>query len=218
MNDDELRRLLRSPALVLEPPSTLPADVRHQARRHRARRRLGGAGAALAVVAVAVLAGPALVDSVDSLRSQPTPADGFTPPPGFPAATSEVVTLQTLNGAKVLTWFEGSDWCTKTTRVTRLRTCVGPVDPDHQAFSWLLPAGSPSLTVDDKHVVAGIAPPGAARVVVRLRNGHDVETTLVDGGRFPTPVWSTVVDDRHSTVAYYAAFDAAGREIARKLS
>ena len=218
MNDDDLRQLMRSPALTLEPPPTLPADVRHQARRHRVRTRVGGALGATALVAAAVLVGPAIVDSVDSLRTRPVPADGFTPPPGFPAATSEVVTLQTLNGAHVLTWFEGSDWCTKTTRITRTRTCLGAVDPRHQGFSWLLPAGSPSLTVDNTHVVAGIAPPGAARVVVHLSNGQDVEAPFVDGVRFPTPVWSTVVDDRHATVAYYVAYDDAGREIARKVS
>ncbi len=218
MIDDDLRLLLRSPALTLEPPETLAADVRRGARRQRLRARAGAGALAGALVAIGVLAGPDLAGSVDGLRNHPNQSAGVRPDPRAPAATTEVVTLQTINGAQVLTWFEGADWCTATTRITRQKTCLGAVDPQHRGFSWLVPSRSPSVTVDNEHVVAGIVPPGASRVGVHMSDGREFEGEIVVGSRFPVPVWSTRVDDSHGRVAYYVAYDLAGREIARKVS
>src|SRR5689334_1961342 len=166
--DDDLRVLLHSPALTLEPPVTLPDQVRRRARRHRARTRATGAGVAVAVVAAALLLGPAVKGSIDDLRTRSDRASAPKTDPRAPQATTDVVTLRIVNSAEILTWFEGSQWCTKTTRVTAQRTCLGPVDPAHQGFSWVLPVHSPSVTVDDQYYVAGIAPPGATRIAVHM--------------------------------------------------
>ena len=123
--DDDVRLLLRSPALALDPPAGLPDVVRRRARRHRQRVRLVGGCAAIVVVGLGLLVGPAVVDSARSLQNRPDQSAGKTHDPRAPDATSDVVTMRTINGASLLTWFEGSDWCTKTTRVTRQRTCLG---------------------------------------------------------------------------------------------
>jgi hypothetical protein len=216
VSDDDLRVLLRSPALALEPSPTLSDDVRRKARRHRARNRAAGGGATAALVVVGVLLGPGLAGSLTDLNERRNQPAGITADPRFPAATTDVVTLQIINLASVVTWFEGADWCTTTTRVTRRKTCLGAVDPAHQGFSWIVPAGSVSVTVDDRHVVAGIVPPGATRVVVHLTDGREVESVIVTGNRFPAPVWSALVDDSSGSVEYYAAFDRLGKELARK--
>ena len=154
------------------------------------------------------------IDSLHNARNQP---GAITRDPRYPAATTEVVTLQRINGAEINTWFEGSDWCTATTRVNRQKTCLGAVNPAHVGFSWIVPARSPSVTVDDQHVVAGIVPPGATRVVVHMTDGREFDGVIVDGTRFPTQVWSTLlVDDSVGAVQYYAAYDNNGQEIARK--
>lgn len=217
MSDDaELRLLLRSPALTLEPPSDLPAAVRSRARRHRLRARAGGGLALVTAVAGGLLLGPSVADSVDGLRNRPGQSAGAKPDPRAPDATSEVVTLQTVNGAQVLTWFEGADWCTGTTRVTRQRTCLGPVDPNRPGFSRILPSGSPSLTVDDQHVVAGVLPPEASRVLVHMKDGREYTAQVYAGRRFVLPVWWVLVDDSTQPVEYYAALDQTGKEIYRK--
>jgi hypothetical protein len=214
--DDDLRVLLRSPALTLEPRATLPDDVRRQARSHRLRMRTGGAIITAALVSTAVLLGPGIASSFDSLLNRTDQARPFKPDPRFPQATSPVLTMRQINGANLLTWFEGANWCTVTTRVTSQRTCLGAVSADHRGFSWVLPARSPSLTVDNQHVVAGIVPPDASRVVVHMKDGREFEGEFVDDSHFPRPVWSTLIDDSHGTVAYYVAFDPTGKEIARK--
>jgi hypothetical protein len=216
-DDSDLRSLLQSPALSLEPPVDLSSDVRRQAGRLRTRRRATAGGVLAVVVLAGFVLGPALSSSVESLRNRTDQSAGFQPDKRFPAATTEVVTLRQINGAQVVTWFEGADWCTATTRVTRQKTCLGAVDPQHQGFSWVVPARSPSVTVDDQHVVAGIAPPGANRVIVHFDEGRFFEATIVDGGGFPVPVWSALLfDDGHGRIDYYAAFDSGGKEIARK--
>ena len=214
--DEDLRVLLRSPALTLEPRATLPDDVRRRARSHRVRVRTGGAIITAALVSTAVLLGPGLASSFDSLRNGAKQADSFKPDPRFPQATSPVLTMRQINGANLLTWFEGASWCTVTTRVTSQKTCVGPVSADHRGFSWVLPARSPSLTVDNQHVVAGIVPPDASHVVVHMKDGREFDGEFVDDSRFPRPVWSALIDDSHGTVAYYVALDPTGTEIARK--
>ena len=216
-DDGELRTLLHSSALSLEPSPSLSEDVRRSARRLRLRHRLeAGAIAALVVVGGLVL-GPAISGGVESLINRPTQTAGLHPDPRFPAATTEIVTLQQINGAQILTWFEGGEWCTATTRVTRAKTCLGPVDPEHQGFSWVVPARSPSVTVDDQHVVAGILPPGAVRVIVHFDEGRSFEANVFEGSRFPRPVWAALLfDDTHGRIDYYAAFDSNGKEIYRK--
>jgi hypothetical protein len=214
--DDDVRVLLRSPALTLEPPTALPAAVRRQARRHRVRTRATGAGVAAAVVAGALLLGPGLKGSFDELRGGDGQTADVKADPRAPAATTEVVTLQQINGAEILTWFEGSQWCTVTTRQTHRESCQGPVNPAHEGFSWILASGSPSLTVDREHVVAGLVPPGASRVGVHMKDGREYSAVVSDGAQFPQPVWSVRVDDSAYPVDYYVAYDSAGQEIARK--
>jgi hypothetical protein len=172
--------------------------------------------AAAAAVAAVLLVGPAVIDSVDGLRNDPGQSAGLQPDRRAPAATSDVVTLQTINGADILTWYERSDWCTVTTRVHHNKACLGPVDARHQGFGWVLAPRSPSLTVDTSHVVAGVLPPGAVRVVVHMKNGHEYDAAVVRGAGFVLPVWSVLVDDRRTTVDYYAALDGNGIEIDRK--
>ena len=217
MTDDDLGVLLRSPALTLEPPAQLALSARRRARRRRLELRAVSSAIAVAVVGGALLLGPGLIDSVRNIGSHPDQSAGTQADPRFPGATTEIVTLNSINGASVLTWFEGADWCTATTRVTRQKTCLGAVDPEHRGFSWVVPARSPSVTVDNQHVVAGIVPPDASRVVVHMTDGREFEATLFDGARFPRPVWAVLlVEDPPGVVEYYAAFDAAGKQIARK--
>lgn len=213
--DGDLRILLRSPALTLDPPSDLPDVVRSRARRRRWRIRAGGGLALASLVAGGLLLGPTLADSVDGLSNGPGQSADAKPDPRAPEATSEVVTLQTINAAQVVTWFEGADWCTGTTRVTRQRTCLGPVDPNRPGFSRILPAASPSLTVDGQHLVAGVLPPDAARVLVRMKDGREYTAQVYDGRGFVLPVWWVLVDDSSQPVEYYAAVDQAGSEVAR---
>jgi hypothetical protein len=215
--DDDLRLLLHSPALTLDPPTGLTDVVRRNARRHRLRSRALSGTAAAALVVVGVLLAPTVRGSLDNLRTNADRAGALKPDARAPHATTEVVTMRTLNGAEVLTWFEGSNWCTTSTRHTRQVTCLGPTDPQHQGFSWIAPARSASVTVDDQHVVAGIVPPGATRVVVHMSDGREFEGDFVDGARFPVKVWSALlVDDAHATVQYYAAFNSTGMQIAQR--
>ena len=216
-SDEDLRVLLHSPALTLEPPATLPDVVRRKARRHRLRNRTAGGATAIALVAAAVVLAPTVRGSLDDLQNGANRASALKPDARAPHATTEVVTLRTLNGAEVLTWFEGSNWCTKTTRHTQQFTCLGPTDPQHPGFSWIAPARSASVTVDDQHVVAGITPPGATRIAVHMSDGREFDGEIVDGARFPVKVWSSLlIDDAHASVQYYAAYDSAGVEIDRK--
>jgi hypothetical protein len=215
-DDSDLRLLLRSPALTLEPPITLPDAVRRKARRHRLRTRAAGAGTAVVLLGLGVLVGPSVKGSIDDLRNARSQPGEIKPDPRFPAATTEVVTLQQINGAEILTWFEGADWCTATTRVRRQKTCLGPANPAHQGFSWIVPSRSASVTVDNEHVVAGVAPPGASRVGVHMKDGREYDAVVVDGARFVMPVWSARVDDSTYPVEYYVAYDISGQEIARQ--
>src|SRR3954447_3560177 len=113
---EDLRLLLQSPELALEPPRTLADDVRRQAHRRRVRTRVGGAATALVLVAVGVVAAPHITGSIDDLRTRSTNASAPKIDPRAPHATSDVLTLRIVNKAEILTWFEGSQWCTKTTR------------------------------------------------------------------------------------------------------
>jgi hypothetical protein len=215
--DEDLRVLLHSPALTLDPPLTLADGVRRKARRHRLRTRAAGVGLTAGVAAVGLLLGPGLKGSLDDLRDGRGQPAALKPDPRAPHATTDVLTLRIVNKAEILTWFEGSEWCTKTTRVTSQQTCLGPVDPAHQGFSWVVPVRSPSVTVDDQYFVAGIAPPGATRIVVHMSDGREFDTDIVSGARFPAPVWSSVgIDLSTGRVESYIAYDGGGLEIARK--
>jgi hypothetical protein len=216
MSEEDLRVLLSSPALSLEPPRALADDVRRKARQHRLRTRIGGGVGAVVIVTVGVLVAPAIRGSIDDLRSNSTTASDSKPDPRAPHATSEVVTMRVVNRAELLTWFEGRQWCTRSTRLTQQSTCFGPVDPAHTGFSWVVPARTPSVTVDDQYYVAGIAPPGAARIVVQMSDGREFEADIVDGRNFPAPVWSTQVNLSYGSVARYVAYDSSGVDIAHK--
>lgn len=217
MTDDDLTLLLQSPALTLEPPASLAGTVRRRARRQRLRLRATSGLVAVAVVGAGLLLGPGIADSVRHYRDRPDQSAGKQTDPRFPGATTEIVTLRSINGASILTWFEGADWCTATTRVTRQKTCLGAVDPSHRGFSWVVPARSPSVTVDDQHVVAGIVPPDATHVSVHIDDGRSFDARIFDGARFPRPVWAALLfDDGHGAVDYYVAYNSLGQEIARK--
>jgi hypothetical protein len=215
--DDDLRVLLHSPALTLEPPETLSDDVRRRARRHRTGTRIAAGGVTAALVVAGILVGPSLRGSVDDLRTHHGQQAGIKPDPRAPHATSEVVTLRIVNKAEILTWFEGAKWCTQTTRIKAQSACSGPADPKHPGFSWVVPVRSPSVTVDNQYYVAGIAPPGATRIVVHMSDGREFDTEIVSGAGFVMPVWSSVaINLSYGHVAYYAAYDATGREFAKQ--
>ena len=214
-DDDDLRVLLRSPALALEPAPRLADAVRGQARRTTRRKRLGTAAASLGVVAAAVTFGPAVADGFDALRNRDVQEAGPPRDPRFPAATSAVVTMRTLNGAQVVTWYERSSWCTAASRVSRSRTCVGPIDADATGIPKFLTAGAPSLTVDDRRVVAGVLGTDVNRVKVHLEDGREFAADVVEGDGFVRPVWSALLAGHAVPVEWVAGFDEQGREIVR---
>ena len=214
-SDDDLRLLLRSPALTLEPAPGLADRVRGQAKGVRRRRALGATGVTVAVAAVAALLAPAVADGIDGLRNRADQQAGPSAEPGFPNATSEVVTMRRLNGAQIVTWFEGSAWCTATSRVTSSRTCLRPVDPDARGLPKHLNQGATSLTVDGLPVVAGVAGADVSRVVVHMTDGREFDTDMVDGRGFVLRVWSGWLNGDPGTIAYYIGYDDLGHEVAR---
>jgi hypothetical protein len=215
-DEDDLRLLLHSPALTLQPTPGLADTVRARARRVTRRRRLTGAVASVALVAGGLAFGPAVADGIDGLRTREADSSpGFARDSRFPDATSDVVVMKTLRGAQLLTWYEGSEWCTVTTRVTQARTCVKPIDPNATGIPRYLGAGSPSLTVDDREVIAGVVGSGVSRVKVHLVDGRVYEGDIVEGRGFVRPVWCAVVEGPSSPVAYIAGYDQLGREVTR---
>ena len=215
-DEEDLRLLLHSPALTLQPTPGLADTVRGRARRVTRRRRLTGALASVLLVAGGLAFGPAVADSLDSLRNRDDDSSpSFAKDARFPEATSDVVVMKTLRGAQLLTWYERSQWCTVTTRVTRRSTCVGPVSPTATGIPSFLGAGSPSLTVDNREVIAGVLGTGVSRVKVHLVDGRVYEGDVVEGRGFVLPVWCAVVEGPSSPVAFIAAYDVTGREIAR---
>ena len=214
-DDEDLRTLLHSPALTLQPAPGLADTVRGRARRVTRRRRAAGALASVVLVAGGVAFGPTVADGLDDLRNREDETPGFARDPRFPDATSDVVVMKTIRGAQLLTWYEGNEWCTVTTRVTQARTCVKPVDPDAAGIPRYLGAGSPSLTVDDREVIAGVVGTGVSRVRVHLVDGRAYEGDIVEGRGFVRPVWCAVVAGPSSPVAYIAGYDQLGREVAR---
>jgi hypothetical protein len=49
-----------------------------------------------------------------------------------------------------------------------------------------------------------------------MKSGRAYEAAIFQGAGFIRPVWSVLVDDRRTTVDYYAALDGNGTEIDRK--
>jgi hypothetical protein len=214
-DDEDLRTLLHSPALTLQPAPGLADVVRGRARRVTRRRRAVGALSAVVLVAGGLAFGPAVADGLEDLRNRESEGPGFARDPRFPEATSDVVVMKTLRGAQLLTWYQGSQWCTVTTRVTRNSTCVGPISATATGVPRFLGAGSPSLTVDDREVIAGVVGTGVSRVKVHLVDGRAYEGDIVEGRGFVRPVWCAVVEGPSSPVAYIASYDVTGREISR---
>ena len=215
LTEEDLEVLLRSPALSLEPGRGLAEAARRQAGRVNRRRRVGAVLAAVGVAAGAITLGPAAVDAYDGLRNREVQEAGPPRDPRFPAATSAVVTMRTLNGAEVVTWYERSSWCTAASRVSRSRTCVGPVDEESRGIPRFLTAGSPSLTVDNRLVVAGVLGTDVVRVKVHLVDGREFDAEVVEGAGFVRPVWSALLAGHSVPVEWVAGFDTMGREVAR---
>jgi hypothetical protein len=215
-NEDDVRLLLHSPALALEPSSGLADSVRVRARGVRHRRRAASLALSVVVVAGAIVVGPSLAAGIEDLvTSSPNQSAGRQPDPRFPAATSEVLTLRTINGAQVVTWWEKSQWCTAVSRITSGRFCVGPVNPQGQAIPRYLNAGGPSLTVDRRSLVAGVARRDVKEVTVHLVDGRVLEGKLEDGDGFLLPVWSALIGDPAAHVAYILAYGEQGQELAK---
>ena len=214
-DEQDLRLLLRSPALALEPEPGLADVVRGRARRVARRRRITSGVVAVAVIGGGVALTPVVARQVDELRNRPAQNAGLPFDRNFPNATSEVVTMRTLNGAQVVTWYEKSQWCTAASRVTRSRTCLGPVDAKATGIPRYLGPSSPSLKVDNWQLAAGVVGANVARVRVHLVDGREIEAELHSGKGFVLPVWSALIAAPAGTVDYVMAFDKEGRETTR---
>jgi hypothetical protein len=206
VNEPDVSLLLRSPSLALEPPADLVAGVRRRARRVRRRQQAAGAALVLAAVAAGGSVLPGLLD-----RGTASSPAGREVDPRAPDATSEVVELRLLNGASVITWWEGRVWCTDVRRVTTQRRCVGPVSEGPG-----LTRVDTTLTVDDRVVAAGTVGADVASVEVEQASGSPLAAELVDGeGSFRQRVWSVELP-KGAEVTGYVAYDAGGSEVARR--
>ena len=214
-DEDDLRLLLHSPALGLEPEPGLADRVRGRARRVRRRRALVSTATAVALLAVGALLAPSVAGGIDGLRNRADQQAGPKRDPHYPDATSDVVTMRLLNGAKIVTWFEGSQWCTRTSRVTSTKLCLGPIKADARGLPKHLNPGTASLDVDGLPVVAGIAGVDVTQVTAHMKDGRDFDTDVVQGKGFVRPVWSAWLRGDPGTVAYYVGYDALGHEVAR---
>ena len=214
-DEDDLRLLLHSPALGLEPTPGLADTVRGRAKHVRRRRAVVSTAAVVAVLAAGALLAPSVADGIDGLRNRADQQAGPARDPHYPDATSDVVTMRLLNGAKIVTWYEGSQWCTRTSRVTSAKFCVGPIKAEARGLPRHLNPGTPSLNVDALPVVAGIAGTDVSQVKVHMKDGREFDTDLVQGKGFVRPVWSAWLRGDPGTVAYYIGYDALGHEVAR---
>jgi len=214
-DEDDLRVLLHSPALALEPEAGLADRVRGRAKHVRRRRAVVSTAAVVAVLAAGALLAPSVADGIDGLRNRADQQAGPARDPHYPDATSDVVTMRLLNGAKIVTWYEGSQWCTRTSRVTSAKFCVGPIKAEARGLPRHLNPGTPSLDVDALPVVAGIAGTDVSQVKVHMKDGREFDTDLVQGKGFVRPVWSAWLRGDPGTVAYYVGYDALGHEVAR---
>ena len=209
-DDDDLRLLLRSPQLALDPSPALPDRVRRRARVVRRRRRVAGSGLVAAALLTGTLVGPGLLARARQ-GGPATVATGPTADPNFPGATSEVVTLAP---AGISTYFKGPDWCTVARRQSEASICRTAEASGRPPLTTVLGAGTSSLSIDRITLAAGLAGQGVARVALRLSDGSTVEAAVTDGhGTFPRPVWWVEVPP-HRTVERYTAYDDAGRVLA----
>lgn len=185
----DLRELMQSPSLALEPAPALDTVVRREARALLRRRR--SAAAALSVVglvgAAAVVPGLVAPDRVVQ-----GPAGMPTEDYGIEGATSEVVLLEELNGAKVVAWYQGNTLCVATIRVKRPFTCAPAVDPaTTNPFPYVFPLEV--TRVDDRRLLVGQHLRDAERAGVLVRVDLDrrpgLPTTGVSGRGWPLPVF-----------------------------
>ena len=211
MRDDDLSALLRSPALSLDPPQDLVASVHRGARRVQRRRTAGVAALSAAALACAVIVVPGLLRDGTGPRERVavTPGD-----PRFPEATSPVVTLAELNGGEVVTFFEGTSWCTTSVRTAQSSSCgfvgAGRLAP----FAHMTVPGQASTRVDDDYVLAGVLGSDVARVEVQV-GGSEVEAETASPEGFPRPVWWVPVP-AGVRVEAVTAYDSAGEPVATR--
>ena len=214
--DEDLRLLLRSPALDLEPPPGLADAVRAQARRSRRTRRGAAALAAVAVVGLGVAVTPAVTTAIEDLQERADQEPAFQEDEAFPDATSDVVTMRTVAGAQVVTWYEGDRWCTAASRETTERTCQGPVRETDPGLPRYLDPSAPSMQVQRWSMAAGVMGNDVRRVRLHLVDGREFESEPHEGRGFVLPVWSALITGPIGEVAYVAGYDALGREVTRR--
>lgn len=206
----DLRELMQSPALALEPAPTLDTVVRREARALRRRRR--ALGAALAVVGLAGAVGvvPALVS-----RDEPAQVAGFPSEDyGIKGATSGVVLLEKLNGAAVVAYYEGNELCIAPIRVKRTRTCAPAVNPATTAvFPHVF--GLDAARVDDRRLLVGQAGRGVVDIRVDIEGQPPLIATQVSGRGFALPVFYAEIP-KGAVVTGIRGFALDGREIGRR--
>ncbi len=208
MTESDLRALLASPTLDLEPPTDLVEGVRLGARRVRRRRAVGAAA-----LAVAALAG---VASVAPRIGGPTPGQvALAPDSRFPDATTPIAVLERLNGGEVLTFFQGARWCTASSRADTSTTCSRNVGAVVQPFAFLSGQGTDSLSVDADGLVAGLLGDGIASVEVEFADGMTVSAHSVQPTGFARAVWWLRVPAA-GVVTGYTAVDVSGQVVARR--
>ncbi len=216
----DLKELMQSPSLALEPPPTLDSVVRREARALRRRRRSVAAALAVIGFAGAVVVVPGLVS-----RNEPAQVAGA---PQVEGSTSTVMLLAEINGAEVVTYWMGSAWCTGVSRVTTTHLCTRRTGPGVDNFLALSGPDSDSLRVDDRQLSAGLIDDDVARVdawltdspdtVVDERADYDVvATTIRRAEGFPKGVWWLEVPSGKYPSAL-VAYDASGRELERSPS
>lgn len=211
----DLRELMQSPTLALEPLPTLDTVVRREARALRRRRRSVAAALSLVGFAggVAVLPGLLAPD-----RVMQVPGGMPTEDYGIRGATSDVVLLEEINGAKVVAWYEGRELCIATIRVKRGRTCAPAVDPaTTNAFPHVFPLEV--TRVDDRRLLVGqhLGDVDRAGVTVRvdLDRQPGLVATGVSGRGFPLPVFYVELP-KGAVPTEVRGLDQDGRTVARR--
>jgi len=205
----DLRELMSSPALTVEPPAGLDETVRRRAGTVRRRRRLAAAALGVAGVAAVVPLLPRLTD-----RTGPGLAAPPAPNYGMRGATSSVVLLERLNEASVVAWFEGDELCTAAIRVKRDRYCAPAVNPQTPLALPLVLSAEHMPRVDDRQVAVGLLREGVAQVRVTLRRGKPLVATVRRGERFPLAVFFVVLP-RGGEVRAVEALGADGALLGR---
>ena len=210
MTEPDLRALLASPALDLEPPADLVEGVHRGARRVRWRRAAGTAALALVVLVGAASVVPRLQ------ADKPTTGQVALPPDSrFPQSTTPIAVLERLNGGEVVTFFEGARWCTASSRADTSTTCSRNIGAVVQPFAFLSRQGTESLSVDADGLVAGLLGDGVATVEVELSDGRTIRARSEQPGGFARAVWWLRVP-AGAVVVGYTARDDRGQPVARR--